>query len=99
MTKYIVFALMLSMGLVQCTSNAFAAVSKRSVQTVRPKTQTKASADKASRSLIAKLKAQALNEARAEVAAENELRERARLEALEEIQNSTVEESEASDAE
>lgn len=38
-----------------------------------------------SKSLYAKLKAQALNEARAELAAENEARERAKLEALEEL--------------
>ena len=90
MTKYIVFGLMVSMGFVKCTSNAFAAPVKKPVTVVKSK-QTKAAADRASKSLLAKLKAQALNEARAEVAAEQELRERARLEALEEIQNTTVE--------
>lgn len=50
-----------------------------------PAASTRLKQQQVSKSLYAKLKAQALNEARAELAREQEQRERAKLEALEEL--------------
>lgn len=55
-------------------------------QPIKSKTaETRKAQQAVSKSLYAKLKAQALNEARAELALEQEARERAKLEALQEL--------------
>lgn len=107
--RHTVFALMLLMSVFQCTHNAFAATTKtvaspavRSKSVVTSKTminsETRVKSGQVSKALMDKLKAQAMKQARAELAAELETKERAKLEALEEL-NATVDavESEASD--
>ncbi len=94
--KYIVFILMISMSITQCVSRAFAAPPKqtaspavRSKSVVTSKTmvnsETRVKTGQISKALMDKLKAQAMKQARAELAAELESKERAKLEALEEI--------------
>lgn len=61
-------------------------ISARAV-TLQPKaSETRKASAQVSKSLYAKLKSQALNEARAELALQEEARERAKLEALKELE-------------
>lgn len=68
--------------------SVFYTFTSRAVTTAPAKSkaaETRLKQQAVSKSLYAKLKAQALNEARAELAREQEQRERAKLEALEEL--------------
>lgn len=76
----------LVIGMSQCNS-VHAAPPVKAVKASTANTRLKQ--QQVSKSLLAKLKAQALNEARAELATENEARERAKLEALQELEAGT----------
>jgi hypothetical protein len=106
--KYIMFILMISMSLTQCVGRVFAAQPKataspavRSKSVVTSKTmvnsETRVKSGQVSRQLMDKLKVQAMKAARAELAAELEAEERARLEALEELSATVDVETEVSD--
>lgn len=76
--KLLTTALFILFSLYYAATNAATIKPSKSAETRKAQAQV-------SKSLYAKLKAQALNEARAELARETEARERAKLEALQEL--------------
>lgn len=95
--RYVIFIVLAVSGFTQCVQNATAAP-KAAAPKVQAK-ETRKRANQISKALLAKLKAQALVEARAELERETAAREAARLEALEELNAEPVDSDSADSAE